>query len=212
MHRILILLLTILTFAPASRAQRLTAAWAFTNVPTSLMPSIAPDTRLDMVDYANSGSDKASDNELDGKCRITSLTTGRIVVATSDISTWELDLLPYRGDTIYMVLGTVRTPAPDTQVRFYDRQWHPLKSSLFVEPRLSDYLTPDKLHDDDADDVVNAVPFVLQQIEYDPETRTLTAVPAFSEYIPAEDYARVGRHLKPSLSFRYNGKQFKQLR
>lgn len=208
-----IILAAMLTVAGVlgARAQRLTAAWAFTMVPTQIMPSVAPDVRLDMVDYANSGSDKMSANELDGRCRIDKLTDTRLVARLSDVSTWELDLLPYRGDTIYMVLHTLQTPEPDTRVSFYDRSWSPLSAQLFAEPQVADYLKP-KLSREEREDVANAIPFVLQQIEYDPVERTLTATPVFDRYVPDDEYARVSGYLDGPVRYKYNGKTFKRVR
>lgn len=207
-QKLLLMLIAIVALSMPAAAQRLTAAWAFSTVPPVLLPSIDPSVRLDMVDYANNGLDKFSANELDGKCRITEITPTHLVATTSDVSTWELDLLPYRGDTIYMVLSTVRTPAPDTRVSFYTRDWKALNAPLFKSPVLADYHAGVRLSADQLADIGNAVPFVMQHIVYDPERREMTVTNSFAEYVPEDEFARVVKYLRPSLTYRYNGKRF----
>lgn len=62
------------------------AAGFFVDAPTAFFPTIDRSTRLDMIDYFNAGSSKASANVVNGECRVISDTPEQIVVQTSGVS------------------------------------------------------------------------------------------------------------------------------
>ncbi len=191
---------------------RHTATLAFDSAPNSVMPLIAPTVRLDMVDYYNAASSKSSTNNLDGKCHITSLGAEHISVQVSDASTWTLDLIRHRGDTIYMVNTTVLTPAPDSMVTFYDTDWNELSHNIFTPPTLDDFVTVGKLTPEQDALLRSTVPFVLHEDEYDPATGIMTVTQHIADYVPADELAPVAPWLADKIAYKYNGKKFVRLK
>lgn len=184
------------------------AGGAFSMAPVEVMPIISPATRLDMIDYFNSASDKYSANELEGKCRVTALSHDHISVEVSEVSQWNLSVIPFKGDTILMVLNSVDTPTRDTQVRFYKSDWKPVTDKIFEAPHLRDFIASSKLPETTVADIANVIPFVLCDITYDDATRILTVRQNFDSYIPEDEYATVRQYMLPEIKYRYNGKRF----
>ncbi len=102
---------TVAASAPETKAdatpEPLTATKAFADAPATVFPSIDRMTRLDMIDYYNSGSPKPSKNAFKGDCRILSASDSQITVATSKVSEVELSLLTQGRDTLLMVVTTL---------------------------------------------------------------------------------------------------------
>ena len=120
---------------PAEKTDSLTAADFFANAPLRIFPTIDRTTRLDMLDYYRSGSDKPSKNAFKGNARVLAASPSQITFSTSDVQEVELSLIPHRGDTLLMVITTVSTPAPDSEVRFYTTAWEPVdRWSLYRTP------------------------------------------------------------------------------
>lgn len=193
---------------PAARA--LTASEAFAKAPARVFPTVDSLTRLDMLDYFNSGSPKASRNLLRGDCRVTAVSDIRLEFSSSDVSAHTLQLLPTaKGDTVIMRISTISTPADDSSVSFYDKSWRPLES-LMREPELDDWLTEEGKKE--RRDVENAVPFILSRASFDPETSILTITCHPEEYLPEEALPVAKRGLRESLSYRWDGKKMTPLK
>ena len=77
----------------AATPEKLTATKAFAEAPAKVFPTLDRMTRLDMIDYFNSGSPKPSKNAFKGDSRILSASDSQITVQTSDVSDVELSLL-----------------------------------------------------------------------------------------------------------------------
>ncbi len=184
-----------------------TAAEAFVKAPSGIFPTVDSLTRLDMIDYFNSGSSKASRNLLRGDCRVTAISDARLDFTSSDISTHALELLPTaKGDTVVMLISTIRTPAEDSRVRFFTTFWKELFGTMDL-PELSDWLTPEGRRG--REDVENAVPFILSVATYDSATSSLKLVCAPEKYLSQEAVPIAEKGLKRSLSFRWDGKRMR---
>lgn len=191
--------------ASSQGARALTASEAFAKAPARVFPTVDSLTRLDMIDYFNSGSPKASRNLLRGDCRVTAVSDSRLEFSSSGISVHSLELIPAaKGDTVIMLISTLDTPAEDSRVRFFDSSWRELEG-LMGEPVLDDWLTDAGRAE--RDDVENAVPFILYKASYDPATATLTLTFSPDGYLPREalDVARSG--IRESLAYHWNGRK-----
>lgn len=188
------------------------AAELFVEAPTAIFPSVDSLTRLDMVDYFLSGSDRASKNLFNGHARVTRLTADQITVETSAAARKDISLIPRAGsrDTVVMVVTTVQTPAEDSTVKFYDMQWQPIDKGLFIVPTLDDW-TLDQARGK-RQDLENAVPFMLAKISYEPATSTLTLVNNLGAYLPEEVTGLVGSSLKGELRYRWDGHKMVQVK
>lgn len=181
---------------------------AFADAPVELFPTIDRLTRLDMADYFQSGSQKPSKNAFKGDARILSVSDRNLRVQTSPVSETEIVMLPplsAKADTIFMVLNTVVTPAPDSSAKFYTASWAPANISLDT-PSLELWLTPEGKKR--RPDVENAVPFIMASYTYDPATSLLVMTNNVNAYTPSEERKTTDGALLPTLSFRWNGKRF----
>lgn len=208
MKKTLFALLSALIIVPVLGAQaqpgQFTAPKAFSEAPLSIFPSIDKMTRLDMIDYFNSGSPKPSKNMFKGDCRILSADDSQITISTSEISNVEMSLIPLKTDTIVMVITTLKTPQEDSTVKFYRRNWEELTPSPFAMPELSDWMLPQaKQH---KDDIENMVPFILARITYNTSTATLTLKNNTAESLPEEAEWAMPL-LRDSINFNWNGKK-----
>ncbi len=146
--------------AGAAFAQ-LTASQAFADAPQNVFPLLDHNTKLDMIDYFNSGMSTASKNAMDGKSRITAITPAKVEISMTDASSYELALLPTaNGDTVVALITTVATPAPDSQMTLFSKDWATnLTSSLYSKPGMADWLTEEGRAN--SGEVEGLVPFLL---------------------------------------------------
>lgn len=191
----------------ASEPADSTAADFFISAPSSIFPTIDPMTRMDMIDYFKAGSDKASKNLIGGECRITEESPDKLVFTTSAVSEYTIALLPAPGrklDKIIMLSRTLKTPAEDSTVTFYDTDWKEIKG-LFTVPTLEDWMLPQAKKN--RKDVENAVPFILAKLEYFPEKKMATFTNNLPDYIPEESLGIAESSIRKTLTFRWNGKR-----
>lgn len=184
----------------------LTAADLFVSAPASVFPTIDQMTRMDMIDYFKAGSEKPSKNLIGGECRITEEAPDKLVFTTSRVSEYTLAVLPAsaKSGKIIMLARTLKTPAEDSTVAFYDTSWNELKG-LFTVPSLEDWM----LHEGKKNrkDVENAVPFVLARLEYFPESKTVTFTNNLPDYIPEESLGIATSAIRKTITFRWDGKR-----
>ncbi len=177
---------------------------AFINAPIQVFPAIDPMTRMDMADYFNSGSPKPSKNNFKGDCRITEVTDNQISLSVTDLSDVELSLLPMKSDTIIMVISTLKTPVPDSSVKFYSYpSWKPITKGLFMVPGLDEWTAKDTTVS--REDLENAVPFILASITYKPDTKTLVLEQHLGDFLPRENADKVKGALRDRLVYRWTG-------
>ncbi len=187
-----------------------TATEAFVRAPSRVVPTVDSLTRLDMIDYFNSGSPKASRNLLGGDCRVTAVSDTKLEYQSSDVARHALHLLPaVKGDTIIMLISTPATPAEDSQVSFYTSPWQPI-GGVMPEPSLSDWLTTEG--NARRTDVENAVPFILSRADYDDATSVLTLSCDPAAYLPSESVEVAKNGLRETVSYVWDGKRMKLLK
>lgn len=208
MRRLILLLMAVATTAVAY--SQITASAAFRDAPSSVLPLLDRNTRLDMIDYFNSGSAKASKNSMQGQSRITDLSPMSLSASLTGSSDCQLALLPMRGDTAIVYIETVRLPASDSRVKVYDRNWKPMASKLFVQPTVADWLTKDG---EKNSATVNAlVPFMLASAKYAPETQTLTLSNRLADFLSPDIYEQVSPYLLPELTYRWDSSRFTRVK
>lgn len=208
MRRLILLLMAVATTAVAY--SQITASAAFRDAPSSVLPLLDRNTRLDMIDYFNSGSAKASKNSMQGQSRITDLSPMSLSASLTGSSDCQLALLPMRGDTAIVYIETVRLPASDSRVKVYDRNWKPMVSKSFVQPTVADWLTKDG---EKNSATVNAlVPFMLASAKYAPETQTLTLSNRLADFLSPDIYEQVSPYLLPELTYRWDSSRFTRVK
>lgn len=207
-YRVLLSLLLALAASLSASAQ-LTASKAFASAPASQFPLLDNTTRLDMIDYFNSGSSTASSNVLRGSSKITGLTPESLSFRMTDASSYQIVVLPEAKDTLIAVIETVAMPARDSRMSFYNKDWMTVKSRVFTAPTLQDWMTDAGRAQ--ADMIEAMVPFLIVSYEYDPSTRVLTLTNNLSSFISHDDMA-VGDYFHPTLRYRWDGKRMSPLK
>lgn len=185
----------------------MTAADYFVNAPMSIFPTIDRMTRLDMIDYYNAGSDKASRNLVNGSCKVLEETPEKIVVQTSPVSEYTIALLPSSDKKIgklIMLVTTLKTPAEDSSVKFYNTSWEEVKG-IFRVPLLDDWMLPEARKN--RQDVENALPFVIAKLEYFPEQQKAVLTHDLPSFVAEEMLGIAKSSLKNQLTFHWNGKR-----
>ena len=200
-----ILLTALFLLATLTVTAQKTAADAFTTAPTGLVPRLEPNTRLDKVDYYNSGLATPSANRLQGRSAITSLTPATITVKITDSSSAQIALLPAGRDTIFAVISTVATPGLDSTIKFYDSNWAPLPTDRhFTAPGWNDWMTPGH----DITEITAHTPFMLASYFIDTDAGTLTATNNLATFLDEDTYKTLSPALRPTLTYKWNGKRF----
>ncbi len=183
---------------------------AFINAPNEIIEAIDSLTRLDMLDYFDSGSTIASRNAFGGESTVKSINDTAITVATSKASEVTLVVLPIsKTDTMMLVINTLALPAPDSHATVYDKSWQPVgKASLPEHNNLDLWLLPAAKSNRSV--IENAIPFI--PAIYNFNDGTLTVTHTLSRLIPKEDLELVSPYLRPSISFAWNGKTWKTVK
>lgn len=199
-----------------------TAAQAFISAPNEVVTLVDSLTRLDMIDYYNSGSTKASDNRLGGNCRVTALTTQSISFTTSAISSYTIVPLSTDDkdlDCIVMVIKTINLPASDSSVQFFgfsNGRWGDAVTlsggkPLVPVPSLNEWVK--KEFRNGMADIENLVPFITAVYSYDTDSGILTMTNTLDRLLPEDDYNKVKDKLLPAMQYRMNRKgRFEKLK
>lgn len=200
------LLLTLIALLVSlSAGAQLTASGAFTTAPADIFPLLDKNTRLDMVDYYNSGLATPSSNRLQGRSAITSLTPTSLTVKITDASSAQIAILPAGNDTIIAVVSTVATPGLDSTIKFYDKTWRQLTANkYFTAPGWNDWMAQGH----DSSEVTAYTPFMLASFFIDTENGTLTATNNLSTFLDEDTYKAVAPALNPTITYKWNGKRF----
>ena len=111
------------------------AQWFFAMAPDDVLPLLPVNTRLDMLDYYNSGVERPSRDAAGSRAIVTSSTNRRLTFDTGDGSTYELAVYTAGRDTIVALVETLHYPMADSRVEWYDSRWRPLQP-LLGEPGL----------------------------------------------------------------------------
>ena len=183
---------------------RLTASEAFVNAPSVVFPLLERNTRLDMIDYFNSGSSTPSNNSMQGASRVTALNDNEMKIEMTDASDYQIVILPAGADSVIAVIQTVATPAHDSHLTVYSVGWEKL-ADAFTPPSMDDWMTDAGRKNKDM--VASMVPFVLARYELDPATGVLTVTNNLSEFMSPDVYQMVASYLRDSISYRWDGKR-----
>ncbi|MDE6108827.1 MAG: DUF3256 family protein, partial [Muribaculaceae bacterium] len=148
------------------------AQWFFAMAPDEVMPLLPANTRLDMLDYYNSGMQRPSRNEAGGMALVTSSADRRLTFEAGDSCSYELAVFTTPRDTLVALIETLRYPMPDSRVEWFDARWKPVKAPV-AEPGLKQWLTRDGARN--CAEVEETIPFIPATATADPDRRTITS-------------------------------------
>lgn len=171
----------------------------FINAPDSVFPLLTRINREDCVDFVDAGMRARVTNRLGGKSELLKITPVFMELKSSDYSTMQLRLLPFKGDTIIAVARTVCAEACDSRISFYKKSWEPASVS-FTRPAVSDFF----LSPDSAALYMPKCDIYLVKLTLSPADEALVAEYTMPEYMNEEDRAVVAPCLQP-LRYRWQG-------
>lgn len=182
----------------------------FARAPRSVFPLLDRNTRLDMIDYHNSGLDTPSRNIVGGRSRITAVTDRSLDLSMSAASSYHMALLDARGDTVIALVRTVLLPTPDSDLSLYTTGWQPIEATGLIMPDIDQWLIKGVKGNDP--DLVNLVPFVTTTITVEGDTVTLR--PSLERRYMPDDSARIADAMRPAISYKWDGgsRRFKPMK
>lgn len=131
-----ILAILLLAALPGAKAQSIDSL--FVNAPAEVMPLLDSTTRLNLLDLYEAWGTAQATNELGGTSQLTSKDSLMLELAPTEGSTWTMARL---DSAMLACIHTLRLPASDSRLTFYDTQWRPLPVAL-PALTLSDFLVP----------------------------------------------------------------------
>ncbi|MDE6198272.1 MAG: DUF3256 family protein [Muribaculaceae bacterium] len=209
MLRFLISLVALL--GVASMSAQMTPRSVVTTAPEKVLLTIDASTLLDMLDYYENGVARTVRNKMGEDAVITEMTGSTVTIATGEAHSITFAILPYGKSSVIMVIDRVDTPDTDAVISFYDSRWKPLDSrKLLRTPALADWVG--KVSAERMREIENALPFLMADAQYNPDTATLSFTPQTSGYVSVENADKVKEALAPRLDYVWSGKSFKPVK
>ena len=188
----------------------------FASEPDNIFLLLPNRTRLDMLDYYDSGQKVASSNRLSGDdttSQLIDVTQNSISLQLTDAT--RVDMLLYETvqgkDSVVAVVKTALLPAPDSRIAFYDTNWKPLnKKQIFAEPTLNDFIVTGT--NKEALETINDIvkfPIISYDVAATDAATTITAHLNLEQFLSTDDWAKVKPYLHTSLTYRRQGRSSK---
>lgn len=102
----------------------------FCHVPQNILPLLESNARLDMLDLYNCGMAARAENIFGGTSQMLAKGHDFVRIRLTDVSEWELKVLPSSPDTILCVVHTLKGVAGDSEVAFYGSNWSKLEMTM----------------------------------------------------------------------------------
>ena len=194
----------ILMIACALTAGARTAADFFAQAPAAVLPLLAPNTRLDMIDYFNSNLQTPSVNTLGGRSRITELSPEAVTVELSRGATMQLAVIPAGRDSIVAVIETVLTPAADSNIRLYPASdWSEMASPAM--PGVAQFADP--AHRKEIR-TAEMPAYLFVRAEYKPDTGLFRFTDTTRAYYTSDDIPAGLALMRSNIDMRLSGGKF----
>lgn len=201
------LLIFSLIISCALFASSRSATQFFTTAPDSIFRLLPQSVRLDMVDYFNYGSQRASENFFRGPAKVTALSDHAISLEVDNDVEVQIAVIPVgKSDTIIAMTTTLRLPVPDSSIKFYDTAWRSLKKSPLTFPSYSDWLTADGKKD--IADIQLHLPFIPVSATFSDDATTLTLRNEAAEYLDSSVYSKYKNYLIREIVYETTNKRF----
>lgn len=94
------------------------------SMPDSIIPFIDRSHRIEMLDFALMNANATTDNRLQGKSRIDTLTSNFMKVELTESSNLQIKLLPTAGgDTLICMIHSYKSDAIESVICFFNTDW-----------------------------------------------------------------------------------------
>ena len=194
--RILFILITLL-FAPAIHAR--TVSEFFATAPDDVIRLIPQSTRLDMLDYFNYGSSRASENYFGGSSRVKALSDAVLDIQVDENVEMQFAVLPAKNDTMIAVVTTLYLPVADSSVKFYTSEWKPVNKPPFEMPSYDKWLTPAGVAS--VTDLKPYLPFMPVSASFNSDATVLSLFNNADEYLGEKQFEKFSPWIVPSMDY-----------
>ena len=206
-----------LTLAPLAADAQKTATSVLSTMPQELIPYINDDQRGEMSKFSIENDTVTIKNELNGTSTVTVINDDFAKIDLSKSAMILIKLLPV-SDTakIICMVRTIKTPLPESDIRFYNTDWSPIKSKFNL---------PDLRNDDEMLAMLTQRPDSMTEAKFE-ELRSYIEPVIVSADIPDGGYKitlnlnipfttkEERKNIKAIIrqkSFKWNGKTFKMI-
>ena len=207
MKKIVFLLIGLFYLLSGTVAQG-NVAERFVAMPDSLLPLLATNDRLDLIDFHNAKMRAVVTNKLDGKSELVALSDDYLKIKTSCSATMQMKLLTRSdGDTLVCIVNTVCAEACNSYIRFYDKEWKRVSTApLFVAPSLDEFFQKK----DSVSVAMKMSDIRLVSISLSAGCDTLSTNYTMPLYMPHDDSLFVASRLQ-SVMYRWDGYRYVKL-
>lgn len=212
MRRLFSIIVLSVALLPSTGLAR-TVADLFATEPGSIFPLLTRTNRLDMVDYYLNGQQVPISNSLAGESRLLEMDSSYLKVQTSENREVEMLMRRVGKDTVITVIETVMTPLPDSRLTQWNVHWQRYTSDrLFSMPGIDDFVVT-KMPRELRADLQDAMVFPLIKLAFTGENHAIIeAIHGLSQFLAPNEYKRFASHLRPSISYRFDGLKIKPVK
>lgn len=202
---------TIALLVVMAMSGQMTPRSVVTTAPEKMLLSLDNSILLDMLDYYESGVARIFKNKANEDSYIVEMTEKTLTLKTGACHNVTFVILPYGKSEIIMTIERVETPSIDATISFYDSRWRQLDTKKMLRvPALSDWIG--KVSREERADIENALPFLMVDATFNPDTSTLTFTPMIGDYVATENVEKVKSALAEHLEYVWSGKSFKRVK
>ncbi|MGM9694745.1 MAG: DUF3256 family protein [Alloprevotella sp.] len=97
----------------------------FVKAPREVLPLLGLTERLDLLDLYAHGMEAKAENTLGGQSQLLEKTENRLKMKTSEAGTWEMRLYCLEGDSLILVIRSVKAVGVQSEVSAYRTDWSP---------------------------------------------------------------------------------------
>lgn len=175
----------------------------FLSMPSSLMPMLGENSRMDLIDFYESKMRPTITNEWGEYSQILNLTPNYMLLQEDSkgvVQTAICAIKPQKADTIICVVRTIKAPQADSEIAFYDTQWKKVDTDRYFSlPSVKD-LVKDP----------NDIPTVTcTEIEFLPQSTSNHKIKVTFDLTEGRTDAKP--ELKPTIEYQWNGNKFVRL-
>ena len=110
----------------------------YAEAPDSIFPLLTKNNRLDQIDFRENNMQAIVKNKFDAHSELLVLNERYLKLQLSERCLVEMRLLT---DSTFCMVQTYSAPAPDSQVRIFDKDWNELK--VLERPAVEEFLSED---------------------------------------------------------------------
>lgn len=171
---------------------------------------LTTNSRLDMLDYYDSGRKVAAINKLEGSCTLDSVTPQFLSIDLTDASSieiWVSDTIS--KEPVVVFNHTYLTPVADGKLEFLNGDLIPLNANKIINmPTISDFIVIPKGDNKKRKDIEDLIDMSFISYTINPANGSITATQNMDEFLGKVDYEPLKKYLKKELIYEWNGKRY----